>query len=113
MISYQYANHQNRLNSSNEDNEKRLQNMQECEEAINSTETEMQEIEKAREELLERIKEDSDGGKKIKNLESQSKDYSTRIVRLNTKKELTQSSITDAQQKLTFLSSQKGEVKLI
>ncbi|KAG2232864.1 hypothetical protein INT48_006316 [Thamnidium elegans] len=108
VISYEYKKHDERLNRSDTDNTDRISKLEECKTMQNTVKKEIDKINEAEKILSDSLKANSPGGKKIEALETQIKKYSSKKVQLSTKNKLVGSSITDEQQALATLASQKG-----
>ncbi|GAA5805506.1 hypothetical protein EDC94DRAFT_603518 [Helicostylum pulchrum] len=108
VISYEYKKHDDRLNRSDADNTDRIAKLEECKTMQTTVRKEIDNINEEKKILSDSLKSNSPGGKKIEELESQMKTYSSKKVQLTTKKKLLGSSITDEQKTLTTLASQKG-----
>lgn len=110
VISYEYKKHEEKLNKSGADNDNRHTMINELKAKVHAIESEIQKIEQEKKSVSEKMKKNSASGSKIRDLEAQIKEYSTQLVRLNTKKDLLESSTTDEQRSLSMLATQKGEL---
>lgn len=111
VVAYEYKKHEDRLNRSGADNDSRATKMEELKNSVNTIKNEIKKIDEEKNALSEKMRQNSTSSNNIRELEKKIKDYSTQSVRLNTKKGLLESSITDEQRALASLASQKGEVK--
>jgi structural maintenance of chromosome 2 len=112
VISYEYKRHEERLNRSGADNQARNTTLNDLKNTAENIQGEINKIDEEKNEVSEKMKQNSSGGSKIRELEKQIKDYSTQSVRLRTKKGLLESSTTDEQKALSLLASQRGEVEV-
>lgn len=112
VISYEYKKHDDRLNRSDADNTDRIAKLEEFKTMQKTVKKEIENISDAEKTLSNSLKSNSPGGKKIETLEMTIKTYSSKKVQLTTKNKLVESSITDEQQALTTLASQKGGVNI-
>ncbi|KAI7888400.1 SMCs flexible hinge [Mucor mucedo] len=110
VVAYEYKKHEDRLNRSGVDNEGRTTKMEELKQNVKTIQNEIKKIDEEKNVLSEKMRQNSTSSSNIRELEKKIKDYSTQSVRLNTKKDLLQSSISDEQRALASLSSQRGEL---
>lgn len=110
VVACEYKKHEDRLNRSGADHDTRLRKMDELKNLSKTTKNEIKKIDEEKNALSEEMKQNSSSSNSIRALENKLKEYSTQSVRLNTKKVLLESSITDEQKTLASLSSQRGEV---
>lgn len=113
VISYEYKRHEEKLNRSGADNEARNARLNEFKNTAQAMQSEIDRIEAEKTEVSEKMKQNSSGGSKVRELEKLIKEYSTQAVRLKTKKGLLESSTTDEQKALSLLASQRGEVNTL
>ncbi|KAG1124874.1 hypothetical protein G6F42_009222 [Rhizopus arrhizus] len=109
VISYEYKKHEEKLNKSGADSEARLNKINELKAHVQAIEEEIQRIDYQKKAVSEKMRKNSASAGKIKDLEAKIKEYTTQLVRLKTKKDLLESSTTDAQRSLSLLATQKGE----
>ncbi|KAI9026644.1 hypothetical protein CLU79DRAFT_58207 [Phycomyces nitens] len=111
LTAYEYNRHDEKLNQSGAENTARQNRVNELKAAIDALKAEMETIEKERRSIAELRKKDSANGGKLREIEKKIKDYSTQLVRLNTKHKLQEASITDEQRAMSNLISSKGEME--
>ncbi|KAI9262024.1 hypothetical protein BY458DRAFT_515616 [Sporodiniella umbellata] len=110
IIAYEYSKHDSRLLKSNTDNEKKLEEINQLKKSISQTQSEIDRLDEDMSVVTKKMKISDSSGSKIKQLELTIKDYSTQLVRLNTKKSLLKTSIVEEQKAAALLTTQKGEL---
>lgn len=110
LISYEYKKHEERLNKSSLDNDRKIEEIDNLKKSIQLLQSEIDKLDEDMQSVTNKMKQSGSSSSRIKQLESSIKDYSTQLVRLNTKKGLLETSVTEEQKAISALAAQRGEL---
>jgi structural maintenance of chromosome 2 len=110
VISYEYNKHKEKLNRSSTDNDRKIEEIDGLKRTIEHLQSEIDKLDEDMKSVTKKMKHTGSSGSKIKQLEATIKEHLTQSVRLNTKKGLLETSVTEEQKMLSSLATQKGEV---
>ncbi|CDH59686.1 condensin subunit [Lichtheimia corymbifera JMRC:FSU:9682] len=111
LVAFEYTRHQEKLNKAGEQNNERQSRLNELVDKVKRLQNEMETLEHDKQAAQERIQKDSPNQSRLRELEEATKEYSTRLVRLKTKKDLQEASTLDEQKSLSKLATSKGELE--
>ncbi|KAG0191422.1 Structural maintenance of chromosomes protein 2 [Apophysomyces sp. BC1034] len=107
IVAFEYHRHEEKLSRSGADNNARQSRVRELKNVVDVLRSQLSSIEQEKTTK----KQESTSSAKFKELQKFAKDYSTQLVRLKTKHDLQDASVTDERKTLSTLASSKGEME--